>query len=868
MSEPRKGLHLSLFAKVLLIMGALCVLLVGLISYSAVNTANDIARQGVRLLAQEVTSVSADTLGGAVKFKKIEEITSFLEELADIDADKMVASAVVDTDGNILASLNNGAPATLDRLTQSARSAVSSGQDMTFEDGNLVVKMIRFGTSGDIAGGLAILWTPDPFLTTIAASRNQQLMIAAGLLSVALAAVAVFLHVSLRQPINNVIRSIEGLAEGDLTQEISGAHQRSEIGTAARRLQELKEILRANEATRREANQMGAGFMSSSAAMVLADADMKITHTNAAFRRLISDHGNRLGNGGAALDPDGLAGTNVDIFHKNPGSIRKLVETTTFPHRAMLQLGESVMKLTVSKADGDETTPASYVLEWEDVTQERKTKSIVDALDTAQIRADFDAGGCLVSANGHFHEAFSTSADTLPKSRLHEAFALENGRGLSRDLAKPEAIIDRFSVSFDGRTRLLDGALAPTIDAKNKVNGHVFLGRDITQAEEKLRESAAETERLSNAQRHVVESLRTALQAMSAGDLSIRITDAFAEEHEVLRNAFNNALDSLEGAVVEIIESAGTILGEAGNISSAADDLSRRTEQQAATLEQTAAAISQLTASVASAADGAKQANDVVDTARQNAEASGEVVQKAVEAMGKIETSSDQISRIIGVIDDIAFQTNLLALNAGVEAARAGEAGRGFAVVASEVRALAQRSSDAAREITDLISTSGEHVKQGVSLVDEAGNALSEIVQSVSGIAEHVSAIATSAKEQATGLDEINVAMNRLDQVTQKNVAMFEETTAASHTMTGEANTLVEVTGRFKTSASSPTTKTSKPASATATSNRKEVFETTRQRPASETKAPENTPGGARSLPVTTGNLALADDSDDDWEEF
>ena len=364
----------------------------------------------------------------------------------------------------------------------------------------------------------------------------------------------------------------------------------------------------------------------------------------------------------------------------------------------------------------------------------------------------------------------------------------------------------------------------------------------------------------------VVEALRQALQRLSNGDLSTRIQSEFSAEYDALRTDFNSAIASLDAAVVTIVDTAATILGEAGNISGAADELSLRTEQQAATLEQTAAAISQLTASVASAAEGARQANDVVENARQNAADSGAVVQKAVEAMGKIEHSSDQISRIIGVIDDIAFQTNLLALNAGVEAARAGDAGRGFAVVASEVRGLAQRSSDAAREITKLISTSGEHVKKGVALVGQAGEALSQIVDSVGGIAGHVSGIATSAKEQSTGLDEINIAMNRLDQVTQKNVAMFEETTAASHTMTSEAHSLVEVTKRFKT--------TTKPS---ARKNTSEYLDTKSEPSVARMSAPKKSlrpsrpvaPQSVGGNQAISGNLAAAIIPDqDDWEEF
>lgn len=268
-------------------------------------------------------------------------------------------------------------------------------------------------------------------------------------------------------------------------------------------------------------------------------------------------------------------------------------------------------------------------------------------------------------------------------------------------------------------------------------------------------------------------------------------------------------------------------------------------------------AISQLTASVASAAQGAKQANDVVTKAREDAASSGTIVQKTVDAMGAIESSAQQISRIIGVIDEIAFQTNLLALNAGVEAARAGDAGRGFAVVASEVRALAQRSSNAAQEISQLISTSGEHVKKGVSLVDKAGEALTGIAETIGDVADHVSEIAASAREQATGVDEINTAMNQLDQVTQKNVAMFEETMAAAQSLTAEADGLVTVTRRFDCSNSGHATVTVLASETSSTPFRQQAI--------------ENRHGSVqRAMPQISGNLAvaIAEEADEDWTEF
>jgi methyl-accepting chemotaxis protein len=226
--------------------------------------------------------------------------------------------------------------------------------------------------------------------------------------------------------------------------------------------------------------------------------------------------------------------------------------------------------------------------------------------------------------------------------------------------------------------------------------------------------------------------------------------------------------------------------------------LSKRTEQQAASLEQTAAAVEQITANVANSAKRTEEARDVAAQANRSAGQSAEVVSHAEEAMEKIEASSHQISNIIGVIDEIAFQTNLLALNAGVEAARAGEAGRGFAVVAQEVRELAQRSAQAAKEIKGLIQSSSSQVSTGVKLVRDAGSALKTIGQFIVEMNGHMDSIATSAKEQSTGLHEVNQAVNSMDQATQQNAAMVEQSTAASNTLANEAGRLLELVGQFK----------------------------------------------------------------------
>jgi methyl-accepting chemotaxis protein len=296
----------------------------------------------------------------------------------------------------------------------------------------------------------------------------------------------------------------------------------------------------------------------------------------------------------------------------------------------------------------------------------------------------------------------------------------------------------------------------------------------------------------------VIASVSDALKALAAGDLTSRITDRFSEKFEALAEHFNLSISRLEETIGAVRANADAVHTSAGEVTQASDSLSQRTEQQAASLEQTAAALDQITATVRKTAEGASEARNLVATAKTDAETSSAVVHDTVTAMNGIEQSSKQISNIIGVIDEIAFQTNLLALNAGVEAARAGDAGRGFAVVATEVRALAQRSADAAKEIKALISGSGQQVQAGVKLVAETGKALGRIVDQVAKLNELIADIAASAREQATGLDQVNTAVNQMDQVTQQNAAMVEETTAASHSLASEADALSRLVSQFK----------------------------------------------------------------------
>ncbi|RTL66469.1 MAG: methyl-accepting chemotaxis protein [Hyphomicrobiales bacterium] len=360
---------------------------------------------------------------------------------------------------------------------------------------------------------------------------------------------------------------------------------------------------------------------------------------------------------------------------------------------------------------------------------------------------------------------------------------------------------------------------------------------------------ANETERAAVAreQADVVERLGHGLAALAQRDLTHRL-EAFPADYKKLETDFNAAVDALRETMVLVTRNSEMILSGSGEVSSAADDLSKRTEQQAASLEETAAAIDQITATGKKAAEGAEHAREVVAVAKSDAEKTGVVVRKTVDAMGGIEKSAQQITQIIGVIDEIAFQTNLLALNAGVEAARAGEAGRGFAVVASEVRALAQRSAEAAKEIKGLISTSSAQVAEGVELVAETGKALERILAQVNDINKVVIDIASGAKEQATGLSEVNSAINQMDQATQQNAAMVEESTAASHSLRQEANQLMELIGQFRIGGRAASAPAARPAAKPAA------------RPQAKAAAPRSNGSAALKEAPAAG--------EDDWQDF
>ncbi|MDH4386176.1 MAG: methyl-accepting chemotaxis protein [Caulobacter sp.] len=454
---------------------------------------------------------------------------------------------------------------------------------------------------------------------------------------------------------------------------------------------------------------------------------------------------------------------------------------------------------------------------------------------------------------------------------LSAALSIALGLTLTRLIARPVRALNTVV------TKMASGDLAVTVEGQDRRDE---LG-DLAKAAQILKDNslraraleaeaadlraAADTERgRGETERRLVEAeqtivigaLASSLGLLAQGDLTGRIEVEFGGKFSQIRFDFNAAVDSLKETIGVIGGNASAIHSEAGEISKAADDLSRRTEKQAATLEQTAAALDQITATVKRTAEGADRAGTVVAEAKSAAEQSGQVVSRAVAAMGEIERSSDQITQIIGVIDEIAFQTNLLALNAGVEAARAGDAGRGFAVVASEVRALAQRSAEAAKEIKSLIAASSGQVKAGVGLVGETGEALTAIVERVAEINGLMAEITASAKEQAMALTEVNTAVNQMDQTTQQNAAMVEQSTAASQNLSQEAEELAALVSRFKVGEGGAIRRRGNAVHAAQARIEAEVRPSASRTAAVETHRP---------APQSVGNTAL---KADEWESF
>ena len=683
------------------------------------------------------------------------------------------------------------------------------------------------------------------------------------------AAVGVFGVRSITRAITEVGDAMKRVAGRALDTEVAHRDRNDEIGDIARALDEFRGSLAEGEKKAREVRFKGAAFEGSPSAIMMVDKDARIIYQNKASDELMRANADLFKTHWPTFDPDNIIGQSIDMFHKRPEHQRSIItDKSRLPFRTDISIDNVKIALNVDGVYDESGVLIGNILAWDDVTQERLNEGVLKAISKEQAMIEFTPSGEIINANANFLDATGYALEEI-KGAHHRMFMPDGEANTDayRDfwarLAAGEEIEGRFKrVNKAGAEVWLQASYTPITDRHGKTFKVVKMARDITQIVAQERE-IEENEKLQEKERRereveqaeVVAMVAEALDRIAKGDLVTRIEKRFPEAYKSLRMDFNQAADALKDAFAEVAYKVSQMRTGVHEVSQSADDLSKRTEHQATTLEETAAALDEITATVRQTAEGADEANRVVVETNKQATESGAVVSDAISAMGEIEKSSDQISQIIGVIDEIAFQTNLLALNAGVEAARAGDAGRGFAVVAQEVRALAQRSSEAAKEIKGLISASSGHVKSGVELVDKAGEALQSIVGRVETINVLVSQITLSAKEQSTSLAEVNTAMNQMDEITQQNAAMVEEATAAGHSLSSEAEDLANLVAKFdigqgKAVETAPALAPKTKAAPAVHGQQAKVAEYAASRPA----------------PTSNGSAAVA--AEEDWSEF
>jgi len=648
-----------------------------------------------------------------------------------------------------------------------------------------------------------------------------------------------------------------------------------------------------------EKNQRLQGaVVSSRQATLLVDRDFIITFANAASLDLLNKYKVEFTKAFPGFDPNAMIGTCIDMFHKNPSHQRQLLDDpNNCPWQTDITIGDLIFLLHVTATRDSDGNYVGNALEWQDVTELRQKELDVARLQSAVDGAQANLMICdldlvITYANPAVVQMLAGRADKL--RQIFPGFDARNLVGQCIDqfhknpahqrqlLGNPANLPFQAEIEVGG----LEFGLNATaiLDHQGGMMGAMVEWRDITEQKDAERQIQSLIDNAVQGQLDariasenyegfmkglgdgvnelmgaVVEPLREAqrvVKQLSEGDLTDQMEGEYSGEFAELRDSINSTTETLGDMVDQIMEGAETILVSSDEISRGNADLSQRTEEQASSLEETASSMEEMTSTVRQNADNAREANQLASAAREQAEKGGDVVQKAVEAMGEINTSSKKIADIIGVIDEIAFQTNLLALNAAVEAARAGEQGKGFAVVAGEVRNLAQRSAGAAKEIKGLINDSVERVEEGSRLVDDSGKTLDEIVNAVKKVSDIIAEIAAAGQEQSAGIEEVNKAITQMDEMTQQNAALVEQATAASESMNEEAKSMNELMDFFDLDEEEPEPVKVAPKRKRGRSSR--VVEKAAPRRARAKKVP------ARSRRTA----APVEDDDDEWEEF
>lgn len=523
--------------------------------------------------------------------------------------------------------------------------------------------------------------------------------------------------------------------------------------------------------------------------VMMADANLNIIYMNDALAGFLRQSEQDIQKDLPRFNVANIIGSNIDVFHKNPSHQRGMLAGLNAPVKTSIQVGGKSFNLVAAPIFGKDKERLGTMVEWQDGA----AVGLADAINKSQAVIEFLPDGTIVNANNNFLSVMGYSLDEI-KGKHHSIFADPAYKGTAEyrqfwdTLNRGEPQTGEFKRFAKGNREIwINATYNPIFDLKNKVVRVVKTATDVTQ----MVIARTENELGMN------EAVKV-LTGLSQGDLTQTMALEYKGTFSQIKAALNATIDRLKDTVLRIKESAESVNAASSEISAGSTDLSQRTEQQASSLEETAASMEEITGTVRQNSENAKNANHLSAEAREVAERGGQVVGDAVTAMNSIEKSSQKISDIISVIDEIAFQTNLLALNAAVEAARAGDAGKGFAVVASEVRSLAGRSASASKEIKALIMESSAQVKTGAELVNQAGETLNEIVGSVKKVAEIIAEISNASTEQSTGIDEINTAVSQMDEMTQQNAALVEENTAAAQSLVQQAQALGTMVAFFR----------------------------------------------------------------------
>lgn len=594
---------------------------------------------------------------------------------------------------------------------------------------------------------------------------------------------------------------------------------------------------------------MAAGLKSAldvcQANVMMADANLNIIYMNHSLEQMLRINESEIQKHLSEFKVDRLIGTNVDIFHKKPSHQRNLLADLKTPFNTKIKLGFLTFDLIATPVFNEEKQRLGTVVEWRDMTEElaRRAEERVIHNENLRIRdALNNIDTCVMIADDKNNIIFLNKAVNMMLQQAEADirktfpdFSAANLLGRNMDVfhknpAHQRALIERLSQPYVSTIKISNRTFRltanPIVNDEGKRLGTVVEWKDRTAEVEaesdiaRIVEGAVQgnfAERISEkgktdfmltlakglnemtiASESALADINRVLSSVANGDLTERITETYHGAFNDLKNSCNQTAENLSSMLGEIKYAAETINTASNEISQGNTDLSSRTEQQASSLEETASSMEELTGTVRQNSDNAKQANLLAARASEVAVSGGSIIDDVVKTMASINESSQKIADIIGVIDGIAFQTNILALNAAVEAARAGEQGRGFAVVAAEVRTLAQRSANAAKDIKSLISDSVGKIRSGNELVDKSGSTMKEVVTAIKRVNDIMSEIAAASLEQASGIDEINKAINQMDEMTQQNAALVEQAAAAAESLMSQAEQLNDHVSMFK----------------------------------------------------------------------